>query len=56
MGEKSGPGTVLFKEEENMIEQWILYIANQGFPTTRTKLISSIKLYLFIPPSIEVQK
>ena len=35
-GRRSGVGTVLTAEEENSLEQYLVYMAKCGFPLTRT--------------------
>lgn len=43
---KSGPGTILSDCEEKLIVEWIHLMAAKGFPITKPKLLSSVKLYL----------
>lgn len=38
-----GPDTVLTKEEENILVQWILTMAKTGFPITKPELLDSVK-------------
>ena len=35
-GHRPGVGTVLMAEEENSLEQYLVYMAKHGFPLTRT--------------------
>lgn len=48
MGKKSGPGTVLSSEEENIVKKWMFTLGIRGFPVTKTQLLRSIQLYLNI--------
>lgn len=40
---RMGPDTVLKKEEENLLVQWILTMAKAGFPLTKTELLDSVQ-------------
>ena len=44
--EKNGPATILTKDKENMLVDWILIIGNKGFPVTNHMLLDSVKLLL----------
>lgn len=46
IGKKSGPGTVLSAKEEDVIEKWVLCLAERGFPVVKRQLLHSIQLYL----------
>ena len=45
---KSGPGTVLSKNFEEEIVNWILYKAERGQPVSKTELLDSIQYYVKI--------
>lgn len=40
---RKGPETVLTSEEECHLENWLLHIADAGFPATKTQLLDSVQ-------------
>lgn len=40
------PDTVLSQEEDNLLEKWILHIADAGFPTSKEQLLDSVQMIL----------
>lgn len=44
IGKKSGPETVLTKEEETILVNWLLHIGKCGFPGTKEQLLDSVKI------------
>lgn len=43
---RMGPDTVLSREEENLLQEWILHLADAGFPISKDQLLDSVQMLL----------
>lgn len=46
MEKKSGPETILTREEESLLVQWLFEISKCGFPATKNQMLDSVQLLL----------
>lgn len=38
-----GPATILTKQEEDLLEKWLLGLCRKGFPVVKRMLLDSVK-------------
>lgn len=43
---RMGPETVLTQDEENLLEEWIFYVSDVGFPVSKRQLLDSVQMIL----------